>query len=1039
MMTLLRRIQQPNVWLNALHPEAPLQAAEQNPAVLGTGQTIPNSKQAAVELRRSKDLFEAIFEESADAIFLVDATAHLTLTCNHRTLELFEADGLKELIGIRGSAVLHKHPFTPAESAAVKTALEHQGTWQGEVEYLTRQGNTFWGNVACKRIEVADKPMVLVRITDISDRKRTEAEHQQAVAALRQSEARFQHLVANIPGIFYQSLIRADGLRQFNYVSSGFQRLFELEPAQLMEDAMLFWTMVHPEDVEPLRAEMTRTLVTQEPFQLEYRIIPASGRIKWIHNVASRQYLANGDIVSDGVVLDITDRKVAEAALQISEQNLRTIINNVNSQIWVHDADGTILDVNDRVLEHFALEREQMLERSLLDVIPPEAHAFHQSHWQRAIAGEEKEVRFECQIPNYDGSNFIDLDIILNRIIWGGKAVILGSVQDVSDRKQAELRLKRQAEADQLLAAIAQTISQSIQLDEVLETCLEQIRQFLQCDRIVICRFDSDYNIVIEREAVSQPEFSLLGRAMEDSCFGQAWAERYQQGYTTVRSDTQAGDLVACHAEFLDRIQVRANLVVGILQAHQIWGLLIAHHCREPRQWQPFEVDLLKQLALQVGIAGQKSDLYTQLEAELTTRRQTEQALAQQVQRERVLRTLSQQIRQSLRLDEILATTVTEVRQLLEADRAVIFQLNGDRPGTVIQESWLDNLPVTAKMHLADPHLSQEFYDFYLQGRSFTVNGVEKTHASCPATLEEQIGVKSKIVAPILQTLEDNTPTVWGLLIVQACADDRQWQPAEVDLLQQLATQVGIAIQQAALYSRIENQLAQKEVLFKEVHHRVKNNLQVISSMLWLQTEAANHPAVSRALADTRNRLHTMSLIHETLYQQGDLGQINFHDYIRRLTNSILAVYATRPDQIALRFHLQPVTFNLETAIPCGLLLNELVTNAIKHGFPNGQHGEVCITLEHVAYPEHIAATPSTSPNSLSSPKVLQASSQYILTIQDNGIGIPATLNLNRLQSLGLKIAYDLALQLEGSLELERTHGTRFCLTFSALAYGKRL
>lgn len=436
---------------------------------------------------------------------------------------------------------------------------------------------------------------------------------------------------------------------------------------------------------------------------------------------------------------------------------------------------------------------------------------------------------------------------------------------------------------------------------------------------------------------------------------------------------------------------------------------------------------------------------------DISTRKQTEQALEQQLQREQLIHTISQQIRQSLHLDEILTTTVTEVRRVLQTDRVVIFRLHSNRSGHVMQESIAADLPPPADIIFPYEIFPDPVYNFYCQGNVRVIpNTAEDRSGECPPDLMQQLGVKSKIVAPIVQRPTDLQPdgesqnSLWGLLITYTYVCYRDWLPSEVDLLQQLATQLGIALQQADLYTQLENQLAQKEVLLKEVHHRVKNNLQVISSMLWLQTKAAQHPTLSSALTDTRNRLQAMGLIHEILYQSDNLGELNFPDYIQRLATNILSVHSTRPNQVNLVYDLQPVTFNLDTAIPCGLLLNELLTNAIKHAFPNG-HGEVCITLERrsasIAAPsepslrasDRLPSQPSATPASQRS-----QSDCYVLTIQDNGVGIPENLDLKHLKSLGLKIAHDLALQLRGSLELQRTPGTRFQLTFSALKYRKR-
>ncbi|MBW4694124.1 MAG: PAS domain S-box protein [Lyngbya sp. HA4199-MV5] len=796
--------------------------------LVGISMDVTDRKQAEADVRRSKDLFEAMFEESADAIFLVDATTKLNLTCNQRAVELFEANSRDELIGIHGPSNLSKDPFTPEALAVVRISLATQGFWQGEDEYLTRKGNTFWGSIACKQIQVANEPMILVRVTDMSDRKRAELE-------IRHNRDLFEAIFQESTDAILLTAPTSGQIWDCN------QRAIELFEAETKVE--LLGTVAHSLRKHPISEEHGAEILTflrgsgvwrQE---CEYRTRKGhtfwgSVALKGIQVADQRMILAR--------ITDISDRKAAETALQISEQNFRTIFNHVTSYLFIHAADGTLLDVNDRVLERYGLEREQALSLSLLSDYSAADNPFQfaQGYWMRAFAGEI--VHFEWKAKEIHTGKVFDVNVTLNRITWDHKPAILANVLDITERKQAELRQQQQAEADQLLATIAQTINQSVRLDQVLETCLEKIQQFLRSDRVLICRFDADYNVVIEREALSRPELSLLNLTIEDPCFGIGWAERYRQGYITVCGNAQDPHLTPCYATLLAQMQVQASFVVGILQSDQIWGLMIVHYCDAPHAWQQFELDLLKQLGLQVGTASQKASLYTQL----------------------------------------------------------------------------------------------------------------------------------------------------------------------------------------------EKQLKQKEVLLKEVNHRVKNNLQMISAMLWLQSEAANNPIVSGALFSTRNRLQAMSLIHEILYQSSDLGQINFHDYIQRLANNILIACSTSHDQIKLSFDLQPVTLNLETAISCGLLLNELITNAIKHGFPDRHQGEIHIRLEQIVQPEPTARLAAKIPTAALHSYASQATAHYMLTVQDNGVGIPKTLNLNKLQSLGLKIVYDLARQLDGTIEHEHKHGTLFRLLF---------
>ncbi|MBD3884874.1 PAS domain S-box protein [Phormidium tenue FACHB-886] len=232
---------------------------------------------------------------------------------------------------------------------------------------------------------------------------------------------------------------------------------------------------------------------------------------------------------------------------------------------------------------------------------------------------------------------------------------------------------------------------------------------------------------------------------------------------------------------------------------------------------------------------------------------------------------------------------------------------------------------------------------------------------------------------------------------------------------------------------QIQAALREKETLLKEIHHRVKNNLQIISALLSFQTQSVQDPQIRAALQDSEDRLQAMSLIHETLYQSENLGRLNFGNYIRRLADSILIANSSRGQFIKILYQLEPILLNLETAIPCGLLLNELVTNAIKHAFVNRQSGYIYIKLRYTAEPN----LTQRSPRLLASLKPNRSVPYYILSIEDDGIGMP-DLDLQNPKSLGLRIAFDLAQQLRGRLELDRHNGTRFQLIFSELKYCKR-
>ncbi|MBI2918670.1 MAG: PAS domain-containing protein [Chloroflexi bacterium] len=202
--------------------------------------------------------------------------------------------------------------------------------------------------------------------------------------------------------------------------------------------------------------------------------------------------------------------------------------------------------------------------------------------------------------------------------------------------------------------------------------------------------------------------------------------------------------------------------------------------------------------------------------------------------------------------------------------------------------------------------------------------------------------------------------------------------------------------------------LAEKEVLLQEVHHRVKNNLQVMSSLLNLQATRVTDEKAARILQETRNRIRSMALVHEQLYRSQDLAHIAFDDLVRSLTTSLFHTYGASPELIRLELDVEPVQMPVEQAIPCGLIANELVSNCLKHAFPNGAPGKISVNFH-------------------------QEDDCYSLVVRDNGVGLPAGFDLGRTATLGLELVRALTDQLKGVLEHSRDGCTEFRVGFPAL------
>src|SRR4028119_2104540 len=180
-----------------------------------------------------------------------------------------------------------------------------------------------------------------------------------------------------------------------------------------------------------------------------------------------------------------------------------------------------------------------------------------------------------------------------------------------------------------ILAKTALSLSASLKLEDILNTTVTDLRNILQCDRVIIFQLASDWNPKVVVESVGSEWTAILSTQIHAPCFAESYIEPFKQGLFTSKSDIYTAGIDTCHREVLANFQVRANLVIPILKGEKLWGLLIAHQCRSPREWQSSEIELMQQLATQAGIAIQQADLFYRVQTELRERQQAEIALQQ--------------------------------------------------------------------------------------------------------------------------------------------------------------------------------------------------------------------------------------------------------------------------------------------------------------------------------------------------------------------------------------------------------------------------
>jgi PAS domain S-box-containing protein len=212
---------------------------------------------------------------------------------------------------------------------------------------------------------------------------------------------------------------------------------------------------------------------------------------------------------------------------------------------------------------------------------------------------------------------------------------------------------------------------------------------------------------------------------------------------------------------------------------------------------------------------------------------------------------------------------------------------------------------------------------------------------------------------------------------------------------------------------QIKSSLKEKEVLLREIHHRVKNNMQIMASLLRLQSEGIKDKHLLDLFNESQNRIKSMALIHEDLYQSKDFARIDFEQYTRTLTGRLISSYGVDPNRIIASVNIDNVFLDVDKAIPCGLILNELFTNSLKYAFPvdkfganlKDKKGEIRIDCH-------------------------SNSAEHTLVFSDNGVGFPENIDFHKTETLGLDLVKSLTRQLGGTIELNRNNGTEFTITF---------
>ena len=393
----------------------------------------------------------------------------------------------------------------------------------------------------------------------------------------------------------------------------------------------------------------------------------------------------------------------------------------------------------------------------------------------------------------------------------GQLTIAFNAMADSIVRSEAALAVEAQqrdlqARQADLLSKVVVKIRQTLNFDDIAQTGVDEIRAFLAVDRVLIYRFNDDYKSgVITAESVAKGWMRALGQTIVDPLVEGA-IDRYKNGRVWHTTDLSKGNLSRCHCEILERLQVKANLVAPIKVNGELMGLICAHQCATPRDWQASDIDLFAQLAIQIGYALDQADLLRRQEIAAKQARQ--------------LNEITLRMRETLDSEQIYKTALKGTREALGADRTLIYRFDERWQGMITAESVSPGFPVALGAKIADPCFAKDYVEKYRQGRvQATSNIYTAGLTDCYLGQLEPFQVKANLVVPILVN-----ETLLGLLIAHQCSAPRDWQEGEINFFQQIAIQLSFALEQANLLQQSEEE-ARFDRLLNDVTLKIRQSL----------------------------------------------------------------------------------------------------------------------------------------------------------------------------------------------------------------------
>ncbi len=797
-------------------------------------------------------------------------------------------------------------------------------------------------------------------------------------------------------------------------------RIYEAEAQYPVSRPDLTILQIHPNDQERYQREVIERAIAHQPFDADLRIITQKGTVRHIQARGQPMYNTKGEVVKlVGTVADISDRKRTEELLYESEARFRGIVEDQTEIIKRFRPDGTQIFVNDAFCRYHGVSREEVIGHRFL----PRVHPDDQAIVKRSLATlspDQPVCTIEHRVIVQGEVRWMQW---VNRAIYDGKGTLIelqAVGRDVHDRKQAEMALERATQELQALLDYAPAIISVFSADG----------RYLQVNRSFA-------------RLIGRPEADIVGKSFSDF-FPDAVIRVFE---TRIRRLLDVDEPL----EVEDEIEVNGDRKIFRTILFPVFN--DAEADRDNPTIGAIAIDITERKRIENALNKKTDELdqFFTVALDLLCIADTDGYFHRlNSQWEKTLGYGLNELEGSRYLDYVHPDDMNETLATiaaLEAQREVHNFVNRYRcaDGTYRWIEWRA-VPIGKLVYAAARDITDRKQAEFLlreseetlatvfhanpapawittlnEGRFLEVNDAMCQFVDAPVDAiigktYTQLGIWDnpgdfQVFRQILQTTRrlPSFEVVWRTqsgqaktVLIAASVSWLKGQDCVIGVLSDISDRKQTELEMSSA-------LEQRETLLQEVYHRVKNNLQLILDMLHMHQQRLEDDDAIRALRESGDRVMAISLIHELLYQSGSLEEVDLAEYLPTVVNYVADAYQAKARAIAIDIQVQPIVISLKQAMYCGLILNELVTNALKYAFPDHQGGSVVITL---LIDEH------------------QKNKVVCLSVQDDGVGLPSEAYAPTRRTLGLRLVHDFVKQLPGTLAIANHKGTQFSITF---------